>query len=422
LPEELRLLQAGGPSLAARLDALRAGGEIAVEIADGSGLRGLDAAWRDLLERAECQNVFCAPAVLRAAAAAGTRVIALLAWEGEGRDRRLAGLWALAPGRNPVPWRVLRGPAMQHAYASAPVIDRRCVGKALTAMLDAIAAAPDLPNTVMLGAADAESCAALARVLAARGSEPCHFDRTRRPILRGGADPESYLHGTLSPSTRKKLRQYRRRLAERGDLQFAVARAPAEVAEAAERFLALEAQGWKGRRGTALLSRPEDAAFARGMLAALAAQGDAWVYSLALDGRPISMQVVLRAGETAFTWKTAYDESLADVSPGILLFEDYTKALLADPGIRSVDSCAHDDTGFMASWSERQELVDLMFDVRRDPPAAARVAAAVTCAYRAGRAQAKRAWHGARAKLKRLEKSPLVAAALALIAAASGGA
>ena len=52
------------------------------------------------------------------------------------------------------------------------------------------------------------------------------------------------------------------------------------------------------------------------------------------------MQIVLRAGPTAFTWKTAYDEALRDFSPGMLLLEDYTAAFLADPSIATVDSCS----------------------------------------------------------------------------------
>jgi CelD/BcsL family acetyltransferase involved in cellulose biosynthesis len=239
--------------------------------------------------------------------------------------------------------------------------------------------------------------------------------------LTCGADPDAYLQNALSSSTRKKLRQYRRRLAERGDLQLVVAQAPADVADAAELFLTLESQGWKGRRGTALLSRRSDADFARRMLTMLAAQDDVAVYSLTLDGRPVSMQIVLRAGDRAFTWKTAYDESLSDVSPGILLFEDYTKAMLSDPSLRTVDSCAYDETSFMASWGERQVVVDLMFDARRDPPAQARWSAAVNVAWRAARTRAKVAWHGARGKLKRAEKLPFAGAAVALATAMFGG-
>ena len=101
------------------------------------------------------------------------------------------------------------------------------------------------------------------------------------------------------------------------------------------------------------------------MVAALAQAGDASIYALELDGRPVSMQVVLRAGPAAFTWKTAYDEALSDFSPGVLLFEDYSKAFLADPDIAFADSCAYDDSGYMAAWTERKLVIDLWIDLRR---------------------------------------------------------
>ena len=116
------------------------------------------------------------------------------------------------------------------------------------------------------------------------------------------------------------------------------------MSEALEHFLQMEASGWKGRQGTALLCSAADAAFARTAVGALADQGSACIHALTLDRRPVSMQIVLRAGPAAFTWKIAYDETLHDVSPGMLLLEDYTAAFLNDPTIAFVNSCTYDDS------------------------------------------------------------------------------
>ena len=102
----------------------------------------------------------------------------------------------------------------------------------------------------------------------------------------------------------------------------------------------------------------------------MAPQGDAWIYAIYLDGQPVSMQIVLRAGTAAFTWKTAYDETLHDFSPGMLLLEEYTAALLADPSIAYVDSCSLDDSGFMAAWGEREAMAEMWIDSRRGGSAA----------------------------------------------------
>ena len=407
LPNE-RQSQADARSLTDVLAALHAQSEISVEIVGPDRLAGLGADWSDLLGRADVHNAFMAPALLLAAAKAGTQVVTLLAWQPTPHGRRLVGLWAFSLGRPRgaiVPFKVLRAPASEHAYLATPVIDRGCVEATLAAMLDALAAAPDLPKTVTLCAMSAEFTDILQSVLASRRAHVCVFNETQRPALAGSADPEAYLQSALSSSTRKKLRQYRRRLGERGKLELHFSQSPEEVRCAAEQFLQLEAQGWKGRRGTALLSRAQDAAFTRGMLSGLAERGEASVYSLLLDGRPVSMQIVLRAGSTAFTWKTAYDEALGDLSPGMLLFEDYTKALLAEPAVTQVDSCAYDDHSFMASWTARARVVDLMFDVRKGAPLQARLATLINCNYRRLRARVKDRWHQGGAQLKSARKA-----------------
>lgn len=346
--------------------------QITVEIACGNRLSEIDADWRDLTKRADASNVFMHPQLLRRAgdANAGRRHVALLAWQSLGGAQRLVGLWGFAIQRAPqsvLPVLVLSAPPVPHGYLATPVVDRDHLDATLAAMLDRIAGAGRLPRIVALDAmgADGATMQALLRVLAARRSTPCFFGRTQRPKLASQLDGKQYLEQALSGSTRKKLRQQRRKLGEKGALESQRIAEPEAVRAAFEEFLRLEASGWKGRQGTALLNNATDAAFARAMIAELARRGEAEIHALALDGRPVSMQVVLHAGPAAFTWKTAYDETLHDFSPGMLLFEDYTAAFLADDRIGYVDSCAFDDSGYMAAWRERQAIAHLWFDARR---------------------------------------------------------
>jgi CelD/BcsL family acetyltransferase involved in cellulose biosynthesis len=224
-----------------------------------------------------------------------------------------------------------------------------------------------LPNILSLMPirADGAVMPVLCRVLALRRAPLRIFAKRQRPLLNSGADGKIYLGAALSSSSRKKLRQHRRRLAERGALTSRTHLTLTDICAAFEDFLTLEASGWKGRRGDALSRTSSDVAYARGMIAALAARSDVRIYALYLDDRPVSMQIVLCAGAAAFTWKTAYDENLHDFSPGMLLLEDYTTAFLADPRIAFVDSCSFDDSGYMAVWSEREALADLWIDAHR---------------------------------------------------------
>jgi CelD/BcsL family acetyltransferase involved in cellulose biosynthesis len=258
-------------------------------------------------------------------------------------------------------------------------------------MLDALAADSKLPKIAALDAMSVDSLTmeALVRVLAARGSTPCMLEQFHRPKLASELDGKSYLEKALSSSSRKKLRQHRRRLAEKGALTTVIATEPEAVGRALEDFMQMEASGWKGRQGTALLCDAGNAAFMRKAIVRMAELCCASIHALYLDGRPVSMQIVVRAGAAAYTWKTAYDEQFHDFSPGMLLLEDYTTAFLADKSIAYVDSCAHDDSGYMSAWIERQSVADLWIDARRGGSLAFRILSGLQKRYRELRALTK---------------------------------
>jgi CelD/BcsL family acetyltransferase involved in cellulose biosynthesis len=377
----------------------RAAQHVSVEVACAGRLADIRADWTDLLSRAAEPNVFMDPALTVAAHDAdpdgGHR--ALLAWTSMDGCKRLVGLWAFSvgrPRRSMLPLPVMRAPAFSHSYLATPVIDRDRLDETLDAMLDGIAESHVLPKIMSLDAmgTGGATYAALVRVLAARGTGPCVFEEVQRPRLASELDGKAYLEKALSSSTRKKLRQHRRKLSEKGTLTSSITTEAEAVRKAVEEFLAMEAAGWKGRQGTALASNQADAAFMRGAMAALAEHGSAAVHSIHLDGKPVSMQIVGRAGAAAFTWKTAYDEALHDFSPGMLLLEDYTAAFLADKSISFVDSCAFDDNSFMSAWQERQTVADIWIDARHGGSLEFRALGGLQKAYREARAAAKAAY------------------------------
>lgn len=374
---------------------------IDIEVASGARLIGLHSAWQDLCTRADAANIFMNPVLVGLAAQSypERNCSALLAWQNDSATApHLLGVWAFAIGRAPysaIPSPMLYVPPVPNAYLATPVIDRGCLDAVLAAMIGHIAGNKDLPHIVALEAmgADTATMQALVRVLTARGSAPFVFSRSRRPHLASTLDGKAYLEQAFSGSSRKKLRQHRRRLAEKGELKSAIVSQPAAVRESFEDFLTLEAGGWKGREGSAMLCHAADAEFARAMIGALADRGDAAIHMLTLDARPVSIQIMLRAGSAAFTWKTAYDEALQDVSPGTLLLEDYTVALLADKNVTDVDSCSFDDSGYMAAWTERSQTTNIWFDVRRGGSLSFFILSRAQAAYLALRSRAKAMYH-----------------------------
>jgi Acetyltransferase (GNAT) domain len=241
--------------------------------------------WDDLVRRAS-SNVFMNPAALRAACAtdfADTRM--LLAWEEGAGTRKLAGVWALRLRKIAPFWpMVLEGLPYDYAFLSSPVVDPGYVNEVIPAFFAAIEKSPMLPDVVSLHSLDAEcpSYPAMLRELAIRGVTPLLLAEDARPFVTREFGVKR------SGSTRKKLRQEWKRLTALGAVEVVNDRTPAGAEQAFEAFLALEQASWKGVKGTALLSDPRDAAFVRRLLQNLAAQGDASVALLRVDGEAIA--------------------------------------------------------------------------------------------------------------------------------------
>ncbi|MFC7399919.1 GNAT family N-acetyltransferase [Chelatococcus sp. GCM10030263] len=331
------------------------------------------AAWKSLTGRAVEPNPFFDPAFVTAAAARmkdPRHLVLVLVWRGSERapdDLLAVAAFRMRRAATRLWISVAEALAHDYAFLATPAVDRTAVEPLLATMLDAIAAVPGLPNIVsfpLMG--DEGPVMAGLRTLAYRRNSPLRVVGThRRAALRPQATDEKGSGWALSSSTRKKLRQHRRRLTELGLLTTTRHKAPAEVAAALEEFLALEAASWKGRTGTAVASDPGRADFVRAAFRGMAEAGHIDIAALRLAGKPIAMQIMLHAGGGVFTWKIAYDEALGDYSPGVLLVEDYTNDLVADPAIALLDSCSHDDSGFMASlWKERQAIVEVLISAK----------------------------------------------------------
>jgi hypothetical protein len=195
----------------------------------------------------------------------------------------------------------------------------------------------------------------LVNTLMEHGSAQLRLSESTRPF----ATPDVGVK--RSGSTRKKLRQDWNRLSAAGVVDIVNNRAT-DAREAFETFLKLEAAGWKGARGTALLCDAADAAFARQLVATLAEHGNASVALLRIDGRVIAAQVLMYCGATAYTWKTAFSPDYAKYSPGALLIDKITGDLFST-GIAAIDSCSYEGSFMAQLWAGRRKMADLLVDV-----------------------------------------------------------
>ena len=323
-----------------------------------------------------------------------TGLSALTAWNDASGAPRLIGLMpAISLWRaSRIPLPALVG-AEAYGTVRTPLLDRTAADEAAQKLMrqarDAGAHALILRDVPLDGAV----MKTFARVLEAAGLRPAVLHSRLRACLDATRDADELLRDALGAKKLKELRRLRHRLAEHGEVSFAIARTPNDVAHALEVFLKLEAGGWKGGRGTALLQSEGDAAFIRRAAAALAGHGQCEIATLSAGATPVAAAIVVRHQDRAFYFKLGVDERFSRCSPGVQLTLDLTRHFCADPAIVLVDSLAAPDHPMINPiWRDRLMIGDVLIPlVRRDPMVA--LIRAALMARQAIRAPARRAVH-----------------------------
>jgi CelD/BcsL family acetyltransferase involved in cellulose biosynthesis len=323
-----------------------------------------------------------------------TGLSALTAWSDASASARLIGLMpAISLWRAcKIPLPALVG-AEAYGTVRTPLLDRTAADEAAQKLMrrarDAGAHALILRDIPLDGAV----MKTFARVLDACDLCPTVLQSRRRACLDATRDADELLRDALGAKKFKELRRQRRRLAEHGEVSFAIARTPDDVAGALEVFLKLEAGGWKGVRGTALLQSEGDAAFIRRAATLLAEHNQCEVATLSAGATAVAAAIILRHQDRAFYFKLGVDERFARLSPGVQLTLDLTRHFCADPAIALVDSLAAPDHPMINPiWRGRLMIGDVLIPLARRDPMVALIRAALM-ARQAIRTPASRAVH-----------------------------
>jgi CelD/BcsL family acetyltransferase involved in cellulose biosynthesis len=151
-------------------------------------------------------------------------------------------------------------------------------------------------------------------------------------------NPGHGVGGRASGSFRRNLRRLKRRAETQGSLSFRRIRGLAELEEAFEEFLELEASGWKGANGsgTAIRCHAELIVFYRTLLHEYAARQGCHINLLMLDNRPIAAQFCLLTDNTLSILKIGYHERYAALAPGNLLMEQLLRPGEGGSGLHTV--------------------------------------------------------------------------------------
>ncbi len=330
--------------------------------------------WRALTERAIEPNGYYLPdweLAVNATAPGRTGASALAAWN----DSRLIGLMPVVPllHATQIPLPAL---ASAHPYGTlcTPLLDGDAAEDAAQLMIQAARNAGARALLLREVSLDGATMKAFNRVLRGEGLRSRTLNWHLRASLDATRPAYQLLQDALSSKKLKELRRQRQRLGEHGEIRFAVARSPQDVAAALETFLKLEAGGWKGERGTALAQVEGDAAFIRRATGLLAENGQCEIVTLRAGDTPVAAGIVLRHQTRAFFFKIGVDEQFAKYSPGVQLTLDLTRHLCADPAIASADSTASPDHPMINPiWRGRFAIGDVLIPLRLNDPVVAMI-------------------------------------------------
>lgn len=144
--------------------------------------------------------------------------------------------------------------------------------------------------------------------------EPLHVS----PIVETAGDAAEWRRRS-KPRWRAPLDRFRRKMARDHDARFTTIAPPHDFGPELARGFEVEASGWKGSQGTAILSSPATEEFYRRVARAFLDRGELRFSSIELDGRLAAFDLTLLHGNRLYLIKTGFDESFRKLAPGLVM-------------------------------------------------------------------------------------------------------
>jgi CelD/BcsL family acetyltransferase involved in cellulose biosynthesis len=143
----------------------------------------------------------------------------------------------------------------------------------------------------------------------------------RSPYIAIQTDWTTY-EDRLARKLKSEVRRRRRRLEHEGDLALEIVDGTCDLEEHLLEAFRVEAAGWKGDHGTAILSQRNTESFYKEV--AQWSAGRAWLRLafLKVDDRPIAFDFALETEVAHYLVKTSYDPAFQKFGPGVLLRYD----------------------------------------------------------------------------------------------------
>lgn len=171
---------------------------------------------------------------------------------------------------------------------------------------------------------------------------------------------------SLRKKKRKELGRQSRRMADLGVVHLVSTWQGLDHKDAINHFLAVEASGWKGGKGTALASDHKLIEMVNHFLPQMLEERKAQIDLMLLNGDCVAGMISLRAGRGLFTWKIGMDDKFARFSPGVQMMLEVSRMAIADKTIDYVDSLADPDHPMIDHlWGGRRAYSTLFIPFNR---------------------------------------------------------
>jgi CelD/BcsL family acetyltransferase involved in cellulose biosynthesis len=184
------------------------------------------------------------------------------------------------------------------------------------------------------------------------------------PVRGDFADYEAGLSGNFRRNLRKGLARCERKHAP--EFRF-ITGSDADSTDLFQRFVDIEAAGWKGAAGTALKCQPRVSAFYSTLVQKLARRGWLEWHFLHLDRVPVAAHLAVRFGRSLVLPKIGFDETYSRLGPGNQLFRQMLMRAYASDEIDTVNCLT--DMGWHRNWNVAvHERFDVVLAPRRTLP------------------------------------------------------
>jgi hypothetical protein len=136
---------------------------------------------------------------------------------------------------------------------------------------------------------------------------------------------------------RRELRVGHKRLESRGAVSIEFQKEATASVDFLAEYLALEASGWKGRNGTAMLNDSNATAFYTTLIRNFADSGYWEWHIIRVNERVVAAQMGARCGDALALLKYSFDEDFAECTPGHLLVEEVIKETFSRSDVREIN-------------------------------------------------------------------------------------